>query len=79
MSNNQELLEKLKQAGLASGLSKETINDEGQAKKAESLLEKLNPEQAARLSDLLSNPEAIKKMMATAQAQALLKKFLESK
>lgn len=43
------------------------------------LMQQLKPDQSKRLQELLSDKNAMERMLSTPQAQALLKKFTEGK
>lgn len=43
------------------------------------LMKKLNPTQSKKLQEVMSDKDALSKLLSTPQAQELLKKFMEDK
>ena len=58
-----------------SGALKDAVNNGS----AETLLNNLKPEDAAKVQAILQNKSAAAKLLSTPQAQALLRKFIEGK
>lgn len=72
--------EALKQAIGASGLdsaTKSALNGMQDSADMSSFLSKLSPAQSRKLQDILSDEAATKRLLATPQAQMLLKKLLK--
>ncbi len=57
------------------GCSEEEVQNAVQSGNVNNIISKLNPTQAKQVSQILSNPDASKKIMESPQAQALIKKF----
>lgn len=57
------------------GCSQEEVQNAVQSGNMNNIISKLNPTQAKQVSQILSNPDASKKIMESPQAQALIKKF----
>ena len=56
------------------------VKEQKSSKGAEDfLMKKLNPSQSQRLQEILSDKKALQQLLATPQAQELLKKFTEDK
>ena len=56
------------------------VKEQKSSKGAEDfLMKKLNPSQSQRLQEILSDKKALQQVLATPQAQELLKKFTEDK
>ena len=74
--NREQLIGMIKEAGKDSGIDGKFGNDQKQNASLEKILSQLNPSQASKLQAVLSDRQATKQMLATPQAQALLKKLL---
>ncbi|MBR5203438.1 MAG: hypothetical protein IKW45_09250 [Clostridia bacterium] len=68
MSNNDfnEIVEKIK-------------NQKDKTEAQDFLMKKLNPTQSKKLQELMSDKNALSQLLATPQAQELLRKFTEEK
>lgn len=76
----KEKLDKL--VGLASeklGTSRDSIENAMNSGSLDKLLKNLKPGDATRLQNVLMNKDATDKLLATPQAQQLLKKIIEGK
>ena len=74
--NREQLIDMIKEAGKDSGIKSKTENDQKQDAAMEKILSQLNPSQVSRLQTVLSDKQATRQILATPQAQALLKKLL---
>lgn len=62
-------------AGAAIGASGEEVKNAAQSGDLGKVLSKLTPQQAQQLKKVLSDEDAAKKLLATPQAQELIKRF----
>lgn len=73
-NNRQNAADELaSKAGAALGASPEEVKNAAQSGDLRSIMSKLSPQQTEQLQKILSDEAAAKKLLATPQAQALLK------
>ena len=68
----------LKQAGKKLGTSPDKLQDL-KNKKPEELMKKLRPEEAAKLNQIMNNPELTQQLLNTPQAKMLMKRLMGDK
>lgn len=74
-NNKNNVTPAVKKISEGLGCSEEEVQNAVQSGNVNNIISKLNPTQAKQVSQILSNPEASKKIMESPQAQALIKKF----
>lgn len=75
--NNNQLDELLKTVSEKLGADSEKLRSSAQKGDLAQTLQNMKPEDAQRLQKILSDKNATEKLLATPQAQALLKKLME--
>lgn len=75
MPNNQELQALLNLVAQRLGKRPDELQQQAQSGNLQNLLSNMNPNDAAKLQQVLGDAEATKKLLSSPQAQALLKKL----
>ena len=73
MSDNKKVNKLLGEVSKKYGISKEQLESAAQSGNIENLLKNTNPSQSKQIESVLSDPEKAKKLLQSAQAQALMK------
>ena len=76
--NPKQINSLLQTAASQLGMAPDALRDAVQSGSADSILNGMPPEQAAQLRQALNQPDLAAKIMATPQAQAILKKLFDS-
>lgn len=76
-ANDNSLNDLIKQAGQKTGIDPKNIKQNIDSGKLDDLLSKLNPADAKKFQEALSNPQLAQQMLNTPQAQMLIKKFMK--
>ena len=77
--NNDKLNDLLKKASTQLGTSPEELKKSAESGNISSLLKNMNPQDAEKIQNVLSDKNAAEKLLSTAKAKELLKKFLGGK
>lgn len=78
-NNNQKLEELLRQLSQKMGTEPDKLRSSAQKGDVSQVVSGLRPEDAQKVQKVLSDKDAQEKLLATPQAQMLLKKLLEGK
>lgn len=74
--NNNQFNNLIKEAGQKMGGNPEQLKKAVDDGKLDDLVNKMNPNEAQRFKEIMSNPMLAKQMLQTPQAQMLIKKFM---
>ena len=75
--NDNSLNDLINKAGQKTGIDPNTLKQNIDNGKLDSLVSKMNPADAARFKQILNNPQLAQQMLNTPQAQMLIKKFMK--
>ena len=76
LPNNDELQNLLKTAAERLGTQPDQLKQQAENGTLQNMIKNLNPNDAAKLQQVLSDKDAANRLLSTPQAQILLKKFL---
>jgi len=77
--SEQQLNQMLQMASKKMGTSPEELKKKLEANNLQDTMKQMNPNDAAKLQQLLANPALVKQMLSSPQAQAFLKSLKENK
>ncbi|MEG0691591.1 MAG: hypothetical protein RR444_00740 [Oscillospiraceae bacterium] len=75
--NNDSINDLLKQAGDKIGTDPGKLKQTIDSGKLDDLVKKMNPRDAQKFQEILSNPQLAQQMLNTPQAQMLIKQFMK--
>ena len=75
--DNNNLTNLISQAGSRAGVDPQSLKEKIEGGKLDELVAKMNPNDAQKFKNVMSNPLLAQQMLNTPQAQMMIKKFMK--